>query len=150
MADINRLTLIGNVGKEPEIKTLPSGKSVCNFSVATNESWKDKNTNEWQKITEWTNVTVYNEHSIRYIEKTITKGTRIYIEGMKKTRKWDDQDGVTHYATDLVISGYDGKVIMLDKGIPKENDFDTPTTAPAPTPPPAPPTENQFDDDIPW
>lgn len=110
MADLNRLCLCGNVGQDPEIKALPSGKLVANFSIATNEKWKDKTSGETQTRTEWTNVVVYNDRTCEFIEAYLQKGTRVYIEGKKVTRKWETSEGETRYSTECVINGFDGRI----------------------------------------
>lgn len=110
---LNRVEIIGNVGGDPEIKALQNGNKVANFSIATSESWTDKNTGEKKEHTDWHRIVVWNEGLVGVIEKYVHKGDKIYIEGKLKTRKWQDQNGTDRYATEVVLTGYDGKLILL-------------------------------------
>lgn len=114
---LNRVTLIGNVGKDPEIRSMNSGDKVANFSIACTESWKDKASGEKKERTEWVNIVVWGDGLIGVLEKYVSKGSKLYVEGKLQTRKWEDQDGKDRYTTEVVIRGFDGQVILL--GDPK-------------------------------
>jgi single-strand DNA-binding protein len=102
-SSLNKVELIGRLGKDPEIKNLSNGSAVANFSVATSESWKDKRSGEKQEKTEWHNIVVWNEKTIEFVEKYLNKGDLVRIEGKIQTRKWEDQDGKDRYSTEIVI-----------------------------------------------
>jgi len=114
MAGINKVTIVGNLGKDPEVRTFANGGKVCNFSVATSESWKDKQTGERKEKTEWHNISIYNEGLAGVAEKYLRKGSKVYLEGKLRTRKWQDQSGNDRYSTDVVLQGFDAKMEMLD------------------------------------
>lgn len=103
MASLNKAMLIGNLGKDPENKVMESGKSVCNFSVATSETWKDKNTGEKKEKSEWHNVVVFDKLA-DVCANYLKKGSKVYIEGKIQTRKWTDKNGVDRYTTEIVAS----------------------------------------------
>lgn len=109
---LNKAVIIGRLGKDPEIKQLANGNKVCNFSVATSESYKNK-AGEKVENTEWHNVVVWNPHLIKIVESYISKGTLIYIEGKIKTRKWEDKNGNAHYNTEIVIENFGGEIKIL-------------------------------------
>ena len=109
---MNRVTLVGNVGKDPEIRSLQNGGKVANFSVATSEQWKDKN-GEKQERTEWHNCVVWNEGLVGVIEKYVKKGSKLLVEGQMQTRKWQDQSGADRWSTEVVLSGFGGQLILL-------------------------------------
>ncbi|MER9628407.1 single-stranded DNA-binding protein [Mesorhizobium sp. M0296] len=109
---LNKVTLIGNLGADPEVRNLNSGVAVANFSIATSESWKDKNSGEKKERTEWHRVVVWNDGLISVIEKYVKKGSKVYVEGELQTRKWE-KDGVDHYSTEVVLTGFDCKLILL-------------------------------------
>ncbi len=111
---LNRVQLIGNVGKDPEIRNTQDGRPIANFSVATSESWKDKNSGERKEITDWHNIVCFNEKLCGVIEKYVRKGSKIYVEGAQKTRKWQDQQGNDRYSTEVVLQPYNGNLILLD------------------------------------
>lgn len=114
MAGINKCIIVGNLGKDPELRTFANGGKVCNFSVATSESWKDKQTGERKEKTEWHNIAIYNEGLAGVAEKYLRKGSKVYLEGKLQTRKWQDQSGNDKYSTDVVLQGFDAKLEMLD------------------------------------
>ncbi len=114
MASINKVTLIGNMGDNPEIRQMSNGGNVASFSIATSESWTDKNTGDKVERTEWHRVSVFGDGLVGIIEKHTKKGSRVYLEGKLKTNKWQDQDGKDRYTTEIVLSGYDSKFLMLD------------------------------------
>ena len=110
---VNKVILIGNLGKDPEVRRLNSGLPVVNFSVATSEAWKDKNTGERKDKTEWHNVVVFNEGLAKIAEQYLKKGSTVYIEGALQTRKWTDQQGVEKYSTEVVLQKFRGELTML-------------------------------------
>jgi len=111
---MNKVTLIGNLGADPEIRTFNNGGKVCDLRIATSEKWRDKNTGENREKTEWHRVSIFGEGLIRVCEQYLKKGSSVYIEGKLQTRKWQDQSGNDRYSTDIVLQGFDGKMIMLD------------------------------------
>lgn len=110
---VNKVILIGNLGAEPEIKTMQSGDRVCNLSLATSESWKDKATGERKERTEWHRVVVFNQGLLNICENYLHKGSKIYVEGQVETRSWE-QDGQKKYTTEIVLRPYRGEITMLD------------------------------------
>ena len=112
---INKVILIGNVGNDPEIKSFQSGDRVVNFSLATTENWKDKQTGEQKSSTEWHKISIFNTGLISIAEKLIKKGMKIYIEGQLQTRKWQDASGTEKYSTEIVLKQYRGELVLLDK-----------------------------------
>ncbi len=111
---VNKVILIGNVGKDPEIRTFGNGGKVANFSLATSESWKDRNSGERKEKTDWHNIAVFNDGLVGVIERYVKKGSKLYIEGKLQTRKWQDRDGNDKYTTEVVLQGYGGTLTMLD------------------------------------
>lgn len=109
---LNRATLIGNCGKDPEIKTMNNGNRVASFSLATSETWKDKNTGEKKERTDWHNVVVFNDNLIGVIEQYVAKGSKLMVEGAIKTRKYE-KDGQDRYTTEIVLQGFDSKLLLL-------------------------------------
>ncbi len=121
---LNKVTLIGHLGKDPEIRTFQSGGRVANFSVATSERWKDKASGEQKEKTQWHNIAVFNEHIVAVVEKYMKKGDKVYIEGQLETRKWQDQSGADKYTTEVCLR-FDAKLIMLsaiDGNSPKQQE----------------------------
>lgn len=118
-ASLNRVTLIGNVGQDPEIRTTQTGDKVANFSVATSQSWKDKS-GERKEKTEWHRIVLFNPHLIDVVEKYVRKGSRVYLEGALQTRSWTDNSGATKYSTEIVAQRFKGELLLLDskKGEP--------------------------------
>jgi single-strand DNA-binding protein len=108
----NRAILLGNVGKDPEIRSAQSGDRIASFSLATSEQWKDKSTGEKKEATEWHNVVVFNQNLIPVIEQYVKKGGRVYIEGQIKTRKWQDKEGQNRWSTEIVLGKFDGKLSL--------------------------------------
>ncbi len=111
---VNKVILIGNLGKDPEIRTFGNGGKVANFSVATSESWRDKQSGEKKEKTEWTNVAIFNDGLVGIVEKYVKKGSKVYVEGKLQTRKWQDRDGNDRYTTEVVLQGYGGQLTLLD------------------------------------
>lgn len=117
MSSVNKVILVGNLGRDPEVRTMQSGDKVCNLSVATSESWKDKSTGERKEKTEWHRVVVFNQNIVKVCENYLKKGSKVYIEGQLETRKWDDK-GETKYSTEIVLRPFRSELVMLDsKGI---------------------------------
>lgn len=112
---LNKVQLIGNLGGDPEIRSLESGAKVANFSVATSDSWKDKTTGEKKERTEWHRCVVWNEGLVGVIEKYLKKGSKVYVEGELQTRKWE-KDGIDRYSTEVVLTGFGGKLVLLGDG----------------------------------
>ncbi len=111
---INKVTLIGNVGNDPEIRSFNNGGKVANFSLATSESWKDRNSGERKEKTEWHRIAIFQEGLVGVVERYVKKGSKLYIEGKLQTRKWTDRDGNEKYTTEVVLQGYGGNLTMLD------------------------------------
>lgn len=111
---LNKVLIIGNLGKDPEIRSTQSGKEIANLSIATSESWKDKSSGERKERTEWHRVSIFNEALVSVAKNYLKKGSKVYIEGALQTRKWTDQQGVEKYSTEIVLQGYNAVLSMLD------------------------------------
>ncbi|MEP0945208.1 MAG: single-stranded DNA-binding protein [Rhizobiaceae bacterium] len=111
---VNKVILVGNLGADPEIRRTQDGRPIANFSIATSESWRDKNTGERREKTEWHRVVCFNEGLCKVIEQYVKKGSKVYIEGQLQTRKWQDQSGQDKYTTEVVLQGFNGNLTMLD------------------------------------
>jgi single-strand DNA-binding protein len=111
---VNKVILVGNLGFEPEIRTLTSGDRVANLRIATSESWKDRNSGERKEKTEWHRVVIFNDNLVKVAENYLKKGSKVYIEGQIQTRKWADNSGVEKYSTEIVLQKYRGELTMLD------------------------------------
>ena len=111
---VNKVILIGILGRDPEVRTFNNGGKVCNLRIATSETWKDRNTGERREKTEWHSVAIFQEGLVRIAEQYFRKGWKVYIEGKLQTRKWQDQSGQDKYSTEVVLQGYDGVLTMLD------------------------------------
>lgn len=111
---VNKVLLVGNLGRDPEIKTFQNGGKIANFSIATSESWKDRQTGERKERVEWHNISVQGDGLIGVVERYIKKGSKVFIEGQLRTRKWQDRNGADRYTTEVVIAGMGGKLVMLD------------------------------------
>jgi single-strand DNA-binding protein len=114
MAGVNKAILIGNLGKDPKVSSLNSGDKVVSFTLATSETWKDKNSGERREKTEWHNVVVYNENIGRVVEQYCKKGSKVYVEGQIQTRKYNDQSGAEKYITEIVLQRFRGELTLLD------------------------------------
>ena len=110
---VNKVILIGNLGKDPEVRHTQDGKSIVNLSLATTESWRDKSSGERKEKTEWHRVVIFNEGIAKVAEQYLKKGSSVYIEGQLQTRKWTDKDGVEKYSTEVVLQNYGGQLTML-------------------------------------
>ena len=111
---VNKVILIGNLGRDPEIRTFQNGGKVCNFSIATSENWKDRNTGERQERTQWHNIAIFSEPISNIAEQYLRKGSKVFLEGQLETRKWQDQSGNDRYTTEVVIRPYGGSLTLLD------------------------------------
>lgn len=111
---VNKVILIGNLGKDPEIRSTQSGKEIANLTIATSESWKDRSTGERKEKTEWHRVAIFNEGLVNIAKNYLRKGAKIYIEGQLQTRKWQDQQGQDRYTTEVVLQNFNGVLTMLD------------------------------------
>lgn len=112
MSSLNKVQIIGNVGQDPEVRAMPNGELVANLSIATSESWKDKQTGEKKERTEWHRVCLFGKLA-EIVHQYVAKGTKLYIEGQLRTRKWQAQDGSDRYSTEVVLSGFNSKLILL-------------------------------------
>lgn len=111
---VNKVILVGNVGKDPEIRRTQDGRPIANLSLATSETWRDKNTGERKEKTEWHRVVIFSEPLCKVVEQYVKKGAKLYIEGALQTRKWTDQSGAEKYSTEVVLQGFNGSLTMLD------------------------------------
>ena len=162
---VNKVILVGNLGKDPEVRRLNSGDPVVSFSLATSETWRDKTTGERKERTEWHNIVIFNENLGKIAEQYCKKGTKVYLEGQIQTRKWQDQSGNDRYTTEIVLTRFRGELQLLDSrgggeardSFPDENgarSFARPSTGGA-APRPALPAGGAggvgpIDDDIPF
>lgn len=110
---VNKVIILGNLGADPEIRTFGNGGKVANLRIATSERWRDKNTGENREKTEWHTVAIFSEGLVRVVEQYLKKGSSVYIEGKLQTRKWQDQSGNDRYSTEVVLQGFDSKLVML-------------------------------------
>lgn len=111
---LNQVNIIGNLGRDPETRTFQNGGKVCNLRVACSEHWKDKATGERKERTEWVSVAIFSEGLVRVAEQYLRKGSKVYLSGKLQTRKWQDQSGADRYSTEVVLQGFDAKLVMLD------------------------------------
>ncbi len=146
---VNKVILVGNVGRDPETRRMPSGDPVVNFSVATSESWRDKSSGERKEQTEWHNVVIFNEHLAKIVEQYVRKGSKVYIEGQLRTRKYTDKDGQERSRTEVVLNRFRGELTLLDS---RAGEGGGRAAAPAggSGEPPASFDRNELDDEIPF
>ena len=111
---LNKVMIIGNLGRDPEVRSFQNGGKVCNLRIATSETWKDRNTGERRERTEWHSVAIFSEGLVRVCEQYLRKGSKVYVEGQLQTRKWQDQNGQDRYSTEIVLQGLGGTLTMLD------------------------------------
>jgi single-strand DNA-binding protein len=111
---VNKVILIGNLGRDPEVRSFPNGGKVCNLRIATSETWRDKQSGERKEKTEWHSVAIFSEGLVRVAEQYLRKGSKIYIEGALETRKWQDQSGADRYSTEVVLRNFGSTLVMLD------------------------------------
>ncbi|MFL2815551.1 MAG: single-stranded DNA-binding protein [Alphaproteobacteria bacterium] len=119
---LNKVMLIGRLGQDPEVRNTQDGRSLCTFSIATSESWNDKNTGEKREKTEWHRVVVFNEGLVNIVQQYVKKGSNVFIEGQLQTRKWEDKDGIEKYTTEVVLQGFNSTFKMLDNRNSGSND----------------------------
>lgn len=115
MSSVNKVILVGNLGKDPDIRVTDGGKEIANLTVATSESWKDKNSGERKEKTEWHRVVIFNENLTRIAREYLRKGSKVYLEGQLQTRKWTNKEGQDQYTTEVVLQNYGGSLVMLSK-----------------------------------
>jgi single-strand DNA-binding protein len=111
---VNKVILVGNLGRDPEVRSFPNGGKVCNLRIATSENWRDKATGERKERTEWHSVAIFNENLAKVAEQYLKKGSKVYIEGQLETRKWQDQSGAERYTTEVVLRQFRGELTLLD------------------------------------
>lgn len=153
---LNKVMLIGNLGRDPEVRSFPNGGKVCNLRIATSERWRDKTSGENREKTEWHQVSVFSEGLVRVCEQYLRKGSKVFIEGQLETRKWQDQSGNDRYSTEIALKGFGGTLTMLDG---KDNSDNTPANGggyDSPSPERGgygaggSPNSGNFDDEIPF
>ena len=158
---VNKVILVGNLGKDPEIRRTNDGRPIANLSVATSESWRDKNTGERKEKTEWHRVVIFSEGLCKIAEQYLKKGSKVYLEGQLQTRKYTDKDGVEKYSTEVVLQNFNSALTMLDTrgggggGAESSDDFGAQSAAPARKPAMAGATtgggrRGDMDDEIPF
>lgn len=147
---VNKAIIIGNLGRDPEIRRTQDGRPIANMTVATSESWRDKSTGERREKTEWHRVVVFNEALCKIAEQYLRKGSKVYIEGQLQTRKWTDKDGVEKYSTEIVLQGFNATLTMLDA--PQERERPADIKPPGGNAPQAPRASlsRDMNDDIPF
>lgn len=111
---VNKVILIGNLGRDPEIRSTQDGREIANLAIATSESWKDRNTGERKEKTEWHRVVIFGEGLVNVVKNYLKKGSKVYVEGQLQTRKWTDQSGQERYTTEVALQGFNGVLTMLD------------------------------------
>ena len=153
---VNKVILIGNLGADPEIRSLGSGDRVANLRIATSESWRDRNSGERKEKTEWHRVVIFNENLAEVAEKYLKKGAKVFIEGQLQTRKWTDQSGAEKYTTEIVLQRYRGELTMLDGrgesggGAGQVAEFAGDGPGSSSSPPPRKGGSSDLDDEIPF
>ena len=110
---VNKVIIVGNLGRDPEIRSMPNGDRIANLSIATSETWRDKSSGERKEKTEWRRVVIFNDNIVKVVENYVKKGSTVYIEGALQTRKWTDKDGVEKYSTEVVVGKFNGQLTML-------------------------------------
>ncbi len=154
---VNKVILVGNLGKDPEVRRLNSGEPVVNLSVATSENWRDKQSGERKEKTEWHRVVIFNENLAKVAEQYLKKGAKVYLEGQLQTRKYQDKDGNDRYSTEVVLQGFNSQLTMLDSrgggaeaGDDGGADFGSPGPMAARKPALAGAKRGEMDDEIPF
>ena len=145
---VNKAIIVGNVGKDPEVRSTNDGREIATLTVATSESWKDKSTGEKKEKTEWHRVVIFNDGLVNLVKNYVKKGSKLYIEGALHTRKWTDKDGVERYTTEIVLQGFGSVITMLDKnngggGNNSSESNDQPQQS-------SPSNSDQLDDEVPF
>ncbi len=113
---VNKVVLVGNLGRDPETRQTQDGRPICNFTLATSETWKDKQTGERRERVEWHRVVIFNEHLAEIAQRYLRKGSKVYLEGQLQTRKWTDQSGQERHTTEVVLQNFRGEIVMLGDG----------------------------------
>ena len=153
MSGVNKAIILGHLGKDPDIRTLPSGGKAATFSVATSESWRDKTTGERKEKTDWHRVVIFNEALVKVAESYLKKGSKVYVEGAMRPRDWTDQGNVKRYVTEIVLSGFHCSITLLDRAPgappPDENSYGTAKTTES-NPSSTPGKNADIDDEIPF
>jgi single-strand DNA-binding protein len=149
MSSLNKVMLIGNLGRDPEIRSTQTGDRVANLSIATSERWTDKRSGEKREKTEWHRVVVFNDKLVDILERYVSKGSKVYLEGKLQTRKWQDQGGEDRFTTEIVLANFDSKLVLIDgrRGDNDNGGEDAGGHAPAQRPPAH---HQDLDDDIPF
>ena len=114
VGSVNKVILLGNLGRDPEIRSMQSGSKMATFSIATSKRWKDKNTQEQKEKTSWHNIVVFGDGLVDIVEKYVKKGSKLYVEGELQTRKWEDKDGNDRYSTEVILQGFNSNLTLLD------------------------------------
>jgi single-strand DNA-binding protein len=152
---VNKVILVGNLGKDPEIRSTQDGREIANLTVATSDSWKDKNTGERKEKTEWHRVVIFSEGLVGVVKNYLKKGAKVYIEGSLQTRKWTDKEGHEKYSTEVVLQGFGSTLTMLDGrrdggSSSSESGGNYPQSSAAPAAAAAPKASELLDDEIPF
>lgn len=140
---LNRAMLIGNLGRDPEVRSTQDGRKIVQLSIATSESWRDKQSGERKEKTEWHRVVIFNEKIAEVAEKYLRKGAKVFVEGAIQTRKWTDKDGAEKYTTEIVLQAFSGSLTMLDSARDSQEPAET-------APCTAAPAKNDLNDEIPF
>jgi len=148
---VNKVILVGNLGRDPEVRQTQDGKPIVNMSLATSESWRDRASGERRERTEWHRVVIFNEHLAEIAQKYLHKGSKVYVEGQLQTRKWTDQDGRDRYSTEVVLQRFRGELTMLDsRGEGGGGDYGGGDYGGGSGGPPPGPSGGDLDDEIPF
>ena len=149
---INKVILVGNVGQDPQVRSMQSGQKVVSFSLATSDRWRDRASGEQKEQTEWHRVVIFNPNLVEVAERMLQKGTKLYLEGSLRTRKWQNQAGVDTYTTEVILNPYAGQMVILSgaKTMDGTAGGDYAQSAPATAQPNEEITPSQIDDDIPF
>ena len=152
---VNKVILVGNLGRDPEIRTMPSGERMAQLSIATSETWRDKSSGERKEKTEWHRVVIFNDNIVKVAENYLKKGSTVYVEGSLQTRKWTDQAGVEKYSTEVVVQKFKGELTMLGGrdgggGRSSDDDYSSGFSTGGANKPSGPKESYDLNDDIPF
>lgn len=153
---VNKVILVGNLGRDPEVRTMQSGDKLAQFSLATSETWRDRNSGERRERTEWHRVVIFDNNLVDIVERYLRKGSKIYVEGALQTRKWQDQSGQERYTTEVVLQRFRSTLTMLDRAGDSESrdrdygGYDDRDSGGGRSAAPAPALGSDLDDDIPF
>jgi single-strand DNA-binding protein len=148
---VNKAIVVGHLGKDPDVKRNAQGQAIAQFSVATGEHWRDKQTGERREKTDWHRVVIFNEALVKVAEQYLKKGSKVYVEGKMQTRKWTDQGGTERYTTEIVLANFGAQLHLLDRreqATPSEDDYGSEKTTA--TPGVRPSLKDEIDDEIPF